>query len=176
MASTIDLDAVIGHALARGASVQPLRRRPRTGVDLGRRGAARPRRPPRRRHLKRGRALHHPQNRARRRAPSLALRASDPAGIGFYIDHHRVNVGTDTLAADIRYATAATWQSSKLPISTANRLPGCDCHGVCHRGSAVTDRRLGAGHPRWLTASAQYIAKPAGVTIEPLCCRANTRH
>jgi hypothetical protein len=34
---------------------------------------------------------------------SLALRAGDPAGIGHYIDHHRVHVGAEDTAADMAY-------------------------------------------------------------------------
>ncbi|MCV7047349.1 relaxase domain-containing protein [Mycobacterium frederiksbergense] len=36
-------------------------------------------------------------------AAGLALHDADPAGIGFYIDHHRVHVGTDDTAADMAY-------------------------------------------------------------------------
>ncbi|WP_268793754.1 AAA family ATPase [Mycolicibacterium wolinskyi] len=36
-------------------------------------------------------------------AASLALRAGDPAGIGFYIDHQRVHVGSDETAADMAF-------------------------------------------------------------------------
>ncbi|MBV9088316.1 MAG: relaxase domain-containing protein [Mycobacteriaceae bacterium] len=36
-------------------------------------------------------------------AASLAIRAGDPAGIGFYIDHHRVHVGADATAAEMAY-------------------------------------------------------------------------
>ena len=36
-------------------------------------------------------------------AAGLALHDADPAGIGFYIDHHRVHVGTDETAADMAY-------------------------------------------------------------------------
>ena len=130
MASTIDLDAVIGHALPRGTSVrligddQQLASISAGGVlrDLADRHDA----------VTLNADVHftHPQTGRAEGAASLALRASEPADIGFYIDHHRVHVGTDALAADTRYATAATWQSSTLPISTANRLPGCDCQGV----------------------------------------------
>ncbi|WP_234904085.1 AAA family ATPase [Mycolicibacterium frederiksbergense] len=43
-------------------------------------------------------------------AAGLALHDADPAGIGFYIDHHRVHVGTDDTAADMAYrAWRATW-------------------------------------------------------------------
>jgi conjugative relaxase-like TrwC/TraI family protein len=37
-------------------------------------------------------------------AASLALRAGDPAGLGYYIDHHRVHVGAAATAADMAYA------------------------------------------------------------------------
>jgi conjugative relaxase-like TrwC/TraI family protein len=36
-------------------------------------------------------------------AAGLALHNADPAGIGFYIDHHRVHVGTEDTAADMAY-------------------------------------------------------------------------
>ena len=36
-------------------------------------------------------------------AASLALRAGDPSGIGFYIDHGRVHVGADQTAADMAF-------------------------------------------------------------------------
>ncbi|CAN3132454.1 ATP-dependent RecD-like DNA helicase [Mycobacterium sp. smrl_JER01] len=36
-------------------------------------------------------------------AAGLALHDADPAGIGFYIDHHRIHVGTDETAADMAY-------------------------------------------------------------------------
>ena len=36
-------------------------------------------------------------------AAGLALHDADPAGIGFYIDNHRIHVGTDETAADMAY-------------------------------------------------------------------------
>ncbi|WP_163690302.1 MobF family relaxase [Mycolicibacterium gadium] len=36
-------------------------------------------------------------------AAGLALHDADPAGIGFYIDHHRIHVGTEETAADMAY-------------------------------------------------------------------------
>ncbi|MDG5481919.1 MobF family relaxase [Mycolicibacterium gadium] len=36
-------------------------------------------------------------------AAGLALHDADPAGIGFYLDHHRIHVGTDETAADMAY-------------------------------------------------------------------------
>lgn len=41
-------------------------------------------------------------------AAGLALHDADPAGIGFYIDHHRIHVGTDETAADMAYQA---WQA-----------------------------------------------------------------
>ncbi|ETZ66899.1 AAA domain protein [Mycobacterium sp. MAC_080597_8934] len=41
-------------------------------------------------------------------AATLALRAGDPAALGFYIDHHRVHVGADSTAADMAYTA---WRS-----------------------------------------------------------------
>ena len=40
-------------------------------------------------------------------AATLAIRAGDPAGLGFYIDHHRVHVGSDDTAADMAYTAWA---------------------------------------------------------------------
>ena len=43
-------------------------------------------------------------------AASLALRAGDPSGIGFYIDHGRVHVGADETAADMAFQAWLTDQ------------------------------------------------------------------
>ena len=43
-------------------------------------------------------------------AASLALRAGDPSGIGFYIDHGRVHVGADETAADTAFPAWLTDQ------------------------------------------------------------------
>jgi conjugative relaxase-like TrwC/TraI family protein len=43
-------------------------------------------------------------------AASLALRAGDPSGIGFYIDHGRVHVGADESAADMAFQAWLTDQ------------------------------------------------------------------
>jgi conjugative relaxase-like TrwC/TraI family protein len=40
-------------------------------------------------------------------AATLAIRAGDPSGLGFYIDHHRVHVGADDAAADMAYTAWA---------------------------------------------------------------------
>ena len=44
-------------------------------------------------------------------AASLALRAGDPAGIAFYLDHHRVHVSSDSVAADSAYVA---WRSDVM--------------------------------------------------------------
>lgn len=41
-------------------------------------------------------------------AATLALRAGDAAALGFYIDHHRVHVGADSTAADMAYTAWRT--------------------------------------------------------------------
>jgi conjugative relaxase-like TrwC/TraI family protein len=103
MASTFDLDAVIGHALARGASVrligddQQLASISAGGVisDI----AARHETPT----LSAVVRFANPAE----SAASLAIRDGDPAGIAFYIDNGRVHVGADQTAADMAYAAWA---------------------------------------------------------------------
>ena len=102
-ASTAELDAVISFALARGASVRLIgddhqlasvsaggvlrdlaaHRQTLTLAEVVRFGDS-----------ERGRA---------EAAASLALRAGDPAGIAFYLDHQRIHVGADAMAADMAY-------------------------------------------------------------------------
>ena len=103
MASTVDLDTVIGHALARGASVrligddQQLASISAGGIlrDLAERHETVT--------LSTVVRFTHPQTGPAEAAASLALRAGDPCGIGFYIDHHRVHVGADATAAQMAY-------------------------------------------------------------------------
>ncbi|MDP7739524.1 MobF family relaxase [Mycobacterium paragordonae] len=103
MASTADLDTLITHALARGASVrligddQQLASISAGGVlaDLADRYNAVT--------LSTVVRFTHPETGKAEAAASLAIRAGDPAGIGFYIDHHRVHVGADQHAADMAY-------------------------------------------------------------------------
>ena len=103
MSSTLDLDTVIGHALARGASVrligddQQLASISAGGVlrDLADAHDTVT--------LSTVVRFTHRQTGPAEAAASLAIRAGDPAGIGFYIDHHRVHVGADQTAADMAY-------------------------------------------------------------------------
>lgn len=104
MACTADLDTAIAHALARGASVRligddkQLASISAGGIlaDLADR--------PETATLSTVVRFTHAQTGKAEAAASLALRAGDPAGIGFYIDHQRVHVGADQTAADMAYA------------------------------------------------------------------------
>ena len=51
------------------------------------------------------------------------MRAGDPAGIGYYIDHHRVHVGADATAADMAYDawTADVDAGSRLTAAATGR-------------------------------------------------------
>jgi conjugative relaxase-like TrwC/TraI family protein len=99
MASTFDLDEMITHALARGASVrlvgddQQLASISAGGVitDLASR--------PETLTLSTVVRFRDPAQ----SAASLAIRDGDPAGIAYYIDHRRVHVGADHTAADMAY-------------------------------------------------------------------------
>ncbi|OBJ89853.1 MobF family relaxase [Mycobacterium asiaticum] len=106
-ASTPELDTVISVALARGASLRLVGDdRQLSSISAG--GI-----------LRDLAELHgaltlptvvrftHPVTGKAEAAASLALREGDPAGIGFYIDHHRVHVGADHSAADLAYAAWA---------------------------------------------------------------------
>lgn len=99
MASTFDLDEMITHALARGASVRlvgddrQLASISAGGVitDLASR--------PETLTLSTVVRFRDPAQ----SAASLAIRDGDPAGIAYYIDHRRVHVGADQTAADMAY-------------------------------------------------------------------------
>ena len=102
-ASTFDLDAVIGDALARGASVrlvgddQQLASISAGGVisDIAARHET----------LTLSTVVRFAD--PAESAASLAMREGDPAGIAYYIDHRRVHVGADQNAADMAYAAWA---------------------------------------------------------------------
>jgi conjugative relaxase-like TrwC/TraI family protein len=103
MASTADLDAVIAHALATGASVrligddQQLASVSAGGVltDLADCCGALT--------LNTVIRFTDPALGSAEGLASLALRNGDPAGLAFYLDHHRVHVGADNVAADSAY-------------------------------------------------------------------------
>ncbi|WP_054585781.1 MobF family relaxase, partial [Mycobacterium intracellulare] len=107
MASTADLDTLIAHAVARGASVrligddQQLASVSAGGVlrDLAERHDTVT--------LSTVVRFTHPETGQPEAAASLAIRSGDPAGIGFYIDHHRVHVGAEATAADMAYTAWA---------------------------------------------------------------------
>ena len=109
-AGTLDLDAVITHALARGASIRLVGDDCQLGsISAGgvMRDIARDHRRPD--PLRAGALPLTAES-----AATLAIRAGDPAGLGFYIDHHRVHVGSDDTAADMAYTA---WR----PTSTRAR-------------------------------------------------------
>uniref|UniRef100_UPI0009FBDAAC MobF family relaxase n=1 Tax=Mycobacterium avium TaxID=1764 RepID=UPI0009FBDAAC len=98
-AGTLQLDTVIGHALAKGASVRLIGDDGQiASISAG--GVLRD-------IAAETDALTLSQlvrfSAAEEGAASLALRAGDPAGIGYYIDHQRVHVGADETAADMAF-------------------------------------------------------------------------
>jgi conjugative relaxase-like TrwC/TraI family protein len=103
MASTTDLDAVVAHALATGASVrligddQQLASVSAGGVltDLANRYGALT--------LSTVIRFTDPALGSAEGLASLALRNGDPAALAFYLDHQRVHVGADDVAADAAY-------------------------------------------------------------------------
>lgn len=115
-ASTFDLDAVIGHALARGASVrlvgddQQLASISAGGVisDIAARHET----------LTLSTVVRFAD--PAESAASLAMREGDPAGIAYYIDNGRVHVGADQTATDMAYAAwAADIEAGKDSILLA---------------------------------------------------------
>ena len=102
-AGTLELDAVITHAMARGASLRlvgddcQLSSIPAGGVlrDIATTTDA----------LTLSELVRFAST--AESAATLAIRKGDPAGLGFYIDHHRVHVGSDATAADMAYTAWA---------------------------------------------------------------------
>ena len=102
-AGTLELDAVITHALARGASIRlvgddcQLSSISAGGVmrDIAATTEA----------LTLSELVRFSST--AESAATLAIRAGDPSGLGFYIDHHRVHVGSDDTAADMAYTAWA---------------------------------------------------------------------
>ena len=102
-AGTLEIDAVIGHALAKGASVRLVGDDCQLGSisaggvlrDIAAETDA----------LTLSQLVRFADT--AEGAATLAIRAGDPAGIGFYVDHHRVHVGADEAAADMAYTAWA---------------------------------------------------------------------
>jgi conjugative relaxase-like TrwC/TraI family protein len=115
-AGTLDLDAVITHALARGASIRLVGDDCQLGsISAG--GVLRD-------IAATTEALTLSElvrfSSTAESAATLAIRAGDPSGLGFYIDHHRVHVGSDDTAADMAYtAWAADLDAGKNSILLA---------------------------------------------------------
>lgn len=115
-AGTLDLDAVITHALARGASIRLVGDDCQLGsISAG--GVMRD-------IAAITDALTLSElvrfSSTAESAATLAIRAGDPSGIGFYIDNHRVHVGSDDTAADMAYtAWAADVDAGKDSILLA---------------------------------------------------------
>ena len=99
-ASTFGLDTVIGYALATGARSACRRRQQlassrRRGVsDIAEHHGA----------LTSGRGAVH---RSRRKSGQSRDTPGRPTGIAYYLDHHRVHVGADQIAADMAYTAWA---------------------------------------------------------------------
>ena len=125
MASTAGLDAVIAHAMAAGASVRLIGDdKQLASVSAG--------------GVLRDIVAEHgaltlsdvvrftdPVIGAAEGAASLALRDGDPTGIAFYLDHHRVHVGADHVAADMAYqawSDAIDADRDALLIAPTNEL------------------------------------------------------
>jgi conjugative relaxase-like TrwC/TraI family protein len=125
MASTADLDVVITHAMATGASVrligddQQLASVSAGGVlkDLADRYGALT--------LSTVIRFTDPALGAAEGLASLALRNGDPAALAFYLDHHRVHVGADDVAADAAYRAWAhdvSEQRDSILLAPTNEL------------------------------------------------------
>lgn len=103
-------------------------------------------------------------------AATLALRAGDPAGLAFYIDHQRVHVGADATAADMAYdawqADRAAGRDSLLLAPTNDSVNELNARARLDR-LAESDARIG----RELVLSDQLKASAGDV----ICTRKNNR-
>lgn len=142
-AGTLELDAVISHALARGASIRLI------GDDcqlasISAGGVLRD--------------IAHETNaltlselvrfgNTAEAAATLALRDGDPSGIGFYIDHQRVHVGADQTAADMAYtawaADLTAGRDAILLAPTNDIVDDLNARARLDRLAAATSRRTG---------------------------------
>ncbi len=153
-AGTVELDAAIGYALARGASVRLV------GDDcqLASISAG---------GVLRDIAAHtdaltlselvrfasHAEG-----AATLAVRAGDPAGLAYYIDHHRVHVGSQDTAADMAYTA---WR--------ADRDAGHDSILLAPTNAVVNDLNARARRDR-LNAAGQPIGEEVVLADQLTAC------
>ncbi len=175
MASTFDLDAAIAHAEARGASVrligddQQLASISAGGIlrDLAQRHDAVT--------LSTVVRFTHAETGQAEAAASLAIRAGDPAGIGFYIDHHRVHVGADQHAADMAHEAWAADRAAgrdSILLAPTNEL-------VAQLNErARLDRLTAVGANASATAAAATVTLADGLTAsagDTIATRKNAR-
>jgi len=153
MASTFDIDDTFSYALARGAKLclvlddQQLASVSAGGIlrDLAARQGAIT--------LSTVVRFTHPETGKAEAAASLAIREGDPAGIGFYIDHHRVHIGAEDTAADMAYTAWA-----------ADRAAGRDSILMAPTNEMVAELNQRARGDR-LAAAGEDITAAATVTL-----------
>ena len=157
MASTLDLDTLIAHAMARGASVrligddQQLSSPAAGGVlrDLAEVSDTVT--------LSTVVRFTHPETGQAEAAASLALRVGDPAAIGFYIDHQRVHVGAERTAADMAYeawaADLAAGRDSILLAPTNDLVAQLNERARLDRLTAEPPPRIWRKTPKTVTLS-----------------------
>lgn len=167
-AGTLELDALIAHALAKGASVRlvgddgQLASISAGGVlrDIAEETGA----------LTLSELVRfHSESEA---AATLALRAGDPAGLGFYIDAHRVHVGADSTAADMAYnAWRVDIKAGRDSLLLAPTNPAVDELNARARRDRITD--AGITYIGRETTLSDGLAASAGDIIKT---RKNNRH
>ncbi len=156
-AGTLDLDAVITHAFARGASIRLVADDCQLGsISAG--GVLRD-------IAAATDALTLSElvrfSSTAESAATLAIRAGDPSGLGFYIDHHRVHVGSDDTAADMAYtAWAADLDAGKdsiLLAPTNDIVDTLNARARLDRLAAADPKTL---HGKEITLSDKLAASP----------------
>lgn len=93
-------------------------------------------------------------------AATLALRSGDPAGLAYYIDHHRVHVGSEATAADMAYVA---W--------CADRDAGRDSILLAPTNAVVNDLNARARLDR-ISADGQQSVGPEAVLADQLAASA----
>lgn len=156
-AGTLELDAVITHALARGASIRLVGDDCQLGsISAG--GVMRD-------IAATTDALTLSElvrfSSTAESAATLAIRAGDASGLGFYIDHHRVHVGSDDTAADMAYtAWAADLDAGKdsiLLAPTNDIVDTLNARARLDRLAAADPKTL---HGNEITLSDNLVASP----------------